>query len=96
LAAGRAEAYARSRLADRAVLALKGEFPHLTALDARSVFCPGEQCTVRDGDTLFFRDPGHLTNEGSRFVVRGLSAQLMVVLEQARTMEGGASCCGLD
>lgn len=82
----RATAFKNVEPADRAVLDVKSRLPNITTLDPKTVFCPSAECTVRDGDTLYFRDTSHLTNEGSLFLVRGLSE---AIIDAVRLGQGG-------
>ncbi len=56
---------AADKLIDNAVEA----FPTLITIDPKALFCKSDPCVTRNGSELYFRDPAHLTNAGSDYLV---------------------------
>ncbi|MEE9326109.1 MAG: acyltransferase family protein [Cocleimonas sp.] len=42
---------------------------NMTLIDLKDVICDNSICNVVDGDVVIFRDRGHLSREGSRYVI---------------------------
>ena len=57
--------------------------PNLIILDPKPAFCSDENCTVKIGDELLFRDSVHLTYAGSRFLIGRLEQPLLAALNTA-------------
>jgi peptidoglycan/LPS O-acetylase OafA/YrhL len=54
--------------------------PNVTVIDLIDVLCPRDECHLRIGDTLVFRDSGHLSIEGSRLLGAGDALEISKVL----------------
>ncbi|MGA8991514.1 MAG: acyltransferase family protein [Rhodoplanes sp.] len=65
---------------DAMVESLRKEAPNLIILDPKSAFCSDENCTVKIGDELLFRDSVHLTYAGSRYLIGRLEQPLLAAL----------------
>ena len=64
------------------VESLRKEDPNLIILDPKPAFCSDENCTVKIGDELLFRDSVHLTDAGSRYLIGRLEQPLTCVRRQ--------------
>ncbi|MBI2235352.1 MAG: acyltransferase [Magnetospirillum sp.] len=63
---------ARNREYRELVASVLKDFPSVVAFDAAASLCDGQSCwAMRDGEVLY-RDPSHITVEGSRLVARHL------------------------
>jgi hypothetical protein len=65
---------------DAMVESLRTEAPNLIILDPKPAFCSDENCTVKLGDELLFRDSVHLTYAGSRYLIGRLEQPLLAAL----------------
>ena len=71
----------RNARADSTIDALAKEFPSSFVVDPKLHFCSSEKCTMGTAESgLFFRDPDHLTNAGSDFLIEELGPKLRQVL----------------
>ena len=75
--ATRTEAFAQFAASTRMIEAVLAAFPSVTTIDPTHVFCATETCTTGTGTTLYFRDPTHLTNEGSVFLIERIKGELL-------------------
>ena len=51
-----------------------GRVPGVQLLNTAEYFCDNYVCSMNKGNTLLYRDPGHLNNLGSRFLVNRMLA----------------------
>ncbi|MEL7166401.1 MAG: acyltransferase family protein [Pseudomonadota bacterium] len=61
--------------------------PRVEFIDLQSAVCGMEECSMRRGDTLLFRDPYHLSIPGSQFVGETL-VERSTILSNLRTTGG--------
>lgn len=61
----------------RVVDNLKMRHPDMIVFDLVPLFCDKEKCTAKQGNLLLYRDPGHLTREGSLYVGRHLNDEIV-------------------
>jgi hypothetical protein len=72
--------------ADRLIDEVIADFAAAVAVDPKLLFCGDGGCVTHDGrGGLYFRDPAHLTNAGSDFLIRQARPQLMQALTRQQT-----------
>ena len=77
VAQSRSHAMRSAAEADRMIENVVKRYPSIVTIDPKVVFCRDEVCKVSDEGALYFRDTGHLTNEGSLFMVEGVRETLL-------------------
>ena len=63
-----------SNAGDAAIVRVAAHIPGVRVYLPRSLFCDGELCRTREGDTVLVRDDHHLTNAGGRLIAERLFA----------------------
>jgi hypothetical protein len=68
----------------RVSLAAARDLPHVHVVDFSGYFCPGDDCNVRSGDLVYFRDRHHFTSRFALTLAPLIEPELRTLLRRRR------------